>query len=324
MRKKMNSIPDYEKFSKELYLGKDGRQMILYDYLMYILTSRGSIWGYSKSHREAYLKILLYSINQLLAQEPVTTSAYSSLRKRLMNFMESQQISHFFEDAEAKQIYEKAKKFRGDLSYQGKTKKLYYAVDSLLPKSVGAAIELIVYAYLIRHEYGYVIPMLLNQRLISSDSHLIAPDFLIVKRGRIFGIEVKQAFGEVPDHIFSFSSETSIPVVVARVPNTVPLRCPVCKRWILYCDEIVDRFSDYSKKIEDIKISCPRDCKNFKKCHYITYKGTIKPSEEKELHFHYDCVKNRPFVKNLLKKKKEQENRLISYYPYVQGLERLL
>jgi hypothetical protein len=165
--------------------------------------------------------------------------------------------------------------------------------------------------------------MLLNQRLLSNDSHLIAPDFMIVKNGRIFGVEVKQAFEETPDHIFEFSSQTSIPVVVARVPNTVPLRCPICKRWILYCDEVIDRFSDYSQKIEDIKISCKKECDKFKKCEYITYKGVLKASEEKELHYHYNCVKKKPFVRNLLKDEKEQEKRLISYYPYVQGLSKL-
>jgi hypothetical protein len=291
---------------------------------MYILTSRGSIWGFPKTHREAYLKIILYSVNQLLIQEPVTTSAYFSERKRLMDFMQKQNIPHFFEDEEAKHVYKKARNFKGDLTYKdNKTKQLYYAVDSLLPKSIGAAIELIVYAYLIRHNFGYVIPMLLNQRLISHDSHLIAPDFMIVKNGRIFGVEVKQAFQETPDHIFDFSSETSIPVVVARVPNTVPLRCPVCKKWILYCDDIINRFSDSNQKIEDTKISCKKECKNFKKCDYITYKGVLNSSENKELHYHYSCVRNKRFVKKLMKEKKEQEKRLISYYPHVQGLGRL-
>lgn len=291
---------------------------------MYILVSRGSIWGFYKTNRKSYLKMILHVVNELLIQEPVTTSAYFSERKRFMNFMKKQNISYFFEDEEAKKIYEEAKKFKGDLSYKDKkTKKLYYAVDSLLPKSIGAAIELIVYAYLIRHDFGYVIPMLLNQRLLSHDSHLIAPDFLIVKNGRIFGVEVKQAFKKTPDHIFDFSSETSIPVVVARVPNTVPLRCPICKKWILYCDEIIDRFSDYSQKIENIKISCKRECQNFRKCNYITYKGVLKSSKEKELHYHYNCVKKKPFVRNLMKDKKEQEKRLISYYPHVQGLSKL-
>ncbi|MEM3700191.1 MAG: hypothetical protein QXL57_04930 [Candidatus Bathyarchaeia archaeon] len=324
MRKKIDSLEGYEKFSKELYVGKDGRQMILYDYLMYILVSRGSIWGFHKTNRKSYLKMILYVVNQLLIQEQVTTYACFSIRKRLMDFMKKQNIPYFFEDEEAEKIYEEAKKFKEDLSYKDKkTKKLYYAVDSLLPKSVGAAIELIVYAYLIRHNFGYVIPMLLNQRLLSHDSHSIAPDFLIVKNGRIFGVEVKQAIQKTPDHIFDFSSRTSIPVVVARVPNTVPLRCPICEKWILYCDEIINRFSDYSQKIEDIKISCKKECKNFRKCNYITYKGVLKPSEEKELHYHYNCVRKKPFVRNLLKDEKEQEKRLISYYPHVQGLSRL-
>lgn len=323
MRKKIDSLKGYEKFSKELYIGKDGRQMILYDYLTFILTSRGSIWGFPKTHRESYLKIILYVVNQLLIQEPVTTYAYFSQRKRLMDFMQKQNIPHFFEDKEAKHVYQKARNFKRDLTYKGKTKQLYYAVDSLLPKSVGAAIEFIVYAYLIRHDFGYVIPMLLNQRLVSHDSHLVAPDFMIVKNGRIFGIEVKQAFEKIQDHIFDFSSETSIPVVVARVPNTVPLRCPICKKWILYCDEVINRFSDLSQKIEGIKISCKRECKSFKKCDYITYKGVINLSERKELHYHYSCVKNKLFVRQLMRNKKEQEKRLISYYPHVKGLGRL-
>jgi hypothetical protein len=324
MRKKIDSLEGYDKFSRGLYVGKNGRQMILYDYLMYILVSRGSIWGFHKANRRPYLKMILYVVNQLLIQEPVTTYACFSMRKRLMDFMQKQHIPNFFEDQEARQLYKKAKNFKGDLTYKDdKTKQLYYAVDSLLPKSVGAAIELIVYAYLIRHSFGYVIPMLLNQRVLSSDSHVIAPDFIIVKNGRIFGVEVKQAFQETPDHIFDFSSETSIPVVVARVPNTVPLRCPICQKWILYCDEVINRFSDYSRKIEDIKISCKKECGNFKKCNYITYKGVLKASEEEELHYHYNCVKKKTFVRNLLKDKKEQERRLISYYPYVQGLSRL-
>jgi hypothetical protein len=324
MRKKIDSLEGYDKFSKGLYAGENGRQFILYDYLMYILVSRGSIWGFHKANRKSYLKMILYVANQLLIQEPVTTYACFSTRKLLMNFMERQNIPYFFEDEEAKKIYEDAKKFKGDLSYKDKkTKKLYYAVDSLFPKSVGAAVELIVYAYLIRHNFGYVIPMLLNQRLLSHDSHSIAPDFLIVKNGRIFGVEVKQAFEKTPDHIFEFSSQTSIPVVVARVPNTVPLRCPICKKWILYCDEVINRFSDYSQKIEDIKISCKKECTNFKKCNYITYKGILKSNEKKEFHYHYDCVKKKPFVRGLLKDKNEQEKRLISYYPYVKGLSKL-
>ncbi|MEM2145964.1 MAG: hypothetical protein QW279_11430, partial [Candidatus Jordarchaeaceae archaeon] len=178
MRKKIDSLVGYDKFSKGLYVGKNGRQFILYDYFMYILISRGSIWGFHKTNRKSYLKMILYVVNQLLIQEQVTTYACFSVRKRLMNFMKEQDIPYFFEDKEAEKMYEEAKKFKENLSYTDKkTKKLYYAVDSLLPKSVGAAIELIVYAYLIRHNFGYVIPMLLNQRLLAHDSHTIAPDF---------------------------------------------------------------------------------------------------------------------------------------------------
>ena len=275
MREKMSSVKGYDEFSKGLYLGRDGRQMVLYDYLVYILMSRGSIWAFPRDKREDYLKILLYSVNQLLIQESVTTSLHYPMRVELMTYMEEQGIPNFFENEDSKKTFEKAKGYNGDLSYRERTtKKLYYAVDSLLPKSVGAAIELIVYSYLIRNNLGHVIPMELTQRLLSNEGHLVAPDFMVVKKGRIFGVEVKQAFGQVPDHIFSFSSETSIPVVVAHIPDTFPLRCPVCKKWILYCDEIINNFANTSQELKQEKISC-QDCICYTDCNYIAYRGKI-------------------------------------------------
>lgn len=324
-RKRLHELGDaYESFSKELYVGRDGRQMILSDFLTYILTSRGCFWGYSQKNRQMYLKVILYIVNQLLLQEPITTKTCTDLRKKFMRFMKKQGIEHFFEDASCEQLYEKAMAFEGNLSYRDKTRQLYYAVDSLLPKSIGTVIELIVYIYLIRHNCGYVAPLLLHQRLLSKESYLIAPDFLVIKGGKIFGIEVKQAWGDVPDHIFTFSSETTIPVIVARIPNTVPLRCPVCNRWILYCDEIIEKFSDITQDIKDTKIHCAEECERFAKCRDIIYFGPLKQTDNKEYHYHYACVKNKyPYVNQVLANEKQRKRRLIAYFPHVQGLESL-
>lgn len=325
IQEKLHGLGDaYESFSKELYVGEHGRQMILCDFLTYILTSRGCFWGYTQKNRKAYFKAILYVINQLLLQEPITMKTYADLRKKLMQFMRKQGIENFFENESSEQIYKEAMAFAGDLSYADKTRQLYYAVDSLLPKSIGTVIELIVYLYLIRHNCGYVVPLLLHQRLLSKESHLIEPDFLVIKNGKIFGIEVKQAWGDVPDHIFTFSSETTIPVIVARVPNTVPLRCPVCNRWILYCDEVIEKFSDTTKDIKDTRIQCTEECKRFAKCRHVIYFGLLKQTDNKEYHYHYTCVKNKyPYVNEVLANEKQRKRRLIAYFPYVQGLESL-
>lgn len=61
--------------------------------------------------------------------------------------------------------------------YKDDIRDLYYAVDSLLPKSIGSVIELVVYLYLIRHDFGYVIPLTLHQRLFDRKGHLIVLNF---------------------------------------------------------------------------------------------------------------------------------------------------
>lgn len=320
LRDKLNNFKD---FSKMFYLGKRGRQMILGDLLAYILVSRGSMFGYTKSNRSDYLKIILYVINQLLLQEPITTKEMVSVRKDLMETLQKENIPGFFEDEVSKELYEKAKTFsEKDLSYQDDTKELYFIVDSLLPKSIGSVIELIVYIYLIRHNFGYVIPLTLHQRLLGKAGYLISPNFLIIKNGKIFGIEVKQAGKGAPSHIFSFMSETTIPVVVASIPNTVPLRCYECNKWILYCDEVIEKFSDISQDIKEIKLFCT-ECAKFEQCKHVIYNGPLE-SGGREYHYHLECVKEKPYVKNLLNNEEEKRKRLIAYFPYVQGLDRLL
>lgn len=319
-REKLNALGEaYESFSTSMYYGGYGRQMILGDLLAYILMSRGSLWGYKKKNRSNYIKIILYTINQLLQQEHVTW--FQDIRKKFQENMEKEKIDFFIEDSEYAKFYKKCKAYQKPLSYKGETKPLYFAVDSLLPKSVGSVIELVVYLYLIRHDFGHVIPLQLHQRLLSNNGHIIAPNFLIIKNKKIYGIEVKQARGAVPSHIFSFMSETSIPVIVATIPNTVPLRCYECNKWILYCGHIIERFSDMSEEIREIKVSCV-DCEQFEDCKNIIYYGPLD-SEKKEYHYHYACVKNKRLVKRILKDEKERKKRLIAYFPFVQGLSRL-
>jgi len=95
-RNKLNNLGRaYEEFSKMFYLGKNRRQMILGDLLAYILVSRGCMYGYTKANRKAYLKIILYTINQLLLQGPTTTKEMIDVRKDLMETMEQAGLPGF-------------------------------------------------------------------------------------------------------------------------------------------------------------------------------------------------------------------------------------
>jgi hypothetical protein len=182
---------------------------------------------------------------------------------------------------------------------------------------VGTAIEFAVFLYLIRNRIGYVIPLLLEQRVLGTRDHLIAPDFLILQKGRIFGVEVEQSARTGKTRQSNrFMTETGIPVLTGSIPNTFPLRCKECKRWILFCDNIIDKFCDLSYQIKSQQIACDS-------CNSVVYYGRLEKGWD-EYHYHLTCAEKYQYVKDLLQDEKNRKKRLVAYFPWVQGLETLM
>ena len=313
-RKKWEALgKSYDSFSQSMYAGDYGRQMQLVDVLTYMIVSRSSIWAAKKQNLSDYMRMMFYTINQLLIQEHVT--GFPALRKKFMKHLEDAHLDNYIESKKYEKNYKKAKASSSWLTYQ-KDGDVYWAVDHLLPKSLGAAVELTVYLYLIRNKIGYVVPLLLEQRLLGLDDHLVAPDFLVVKYGSIYGVEVEQLAKTGKTHQSNpFVAETDIPVITASTLRTFPLRCPECRRWILFCDNIIDKFCNLKYRITSQKITCS-------KCNEVVYYGRLEKGGQ-ALHYHLKCVEKYPYVTALLKKKEQRKRHLVAYFPYARGLEKL-
>jgi hypothetical protein len=297
-----------------MYSGTFGRQMQLADVLTYVFQSRGAIWGFEQTNRSDYLRIILLTVNQLLLQEHVTY--FPSLRRKFQKFLEDSQIAFFLEDEDYKGEYEAAKQVERPLTFR-EDRDTYWAVDHLLPKSIGLAVELLVYLYLLRNNVGYVVPLLLQQRLLGSKDHLIAPDFLVIRQGRVFGVEVEQGgrTGKIRQSN-TFMQESGMPILTASIPTTFPMRCKVCNRWILFCDNVIDKFSDLAYQITSPEIVCDS-------CNQVVYYGRLEKGGD-QYHYHLKCVDDNPYVKAVLSKEEQSSKRLIAYFPHVEGLERLV
>ncbi|MEM2352095.1 MAG: hypothetical protein QXT26_06785 [Thermoproteota archaeon] len=302
IEKKINSIPNIDKLYRHIYYGQDGRQMILSDIFQHALVTRGYYFFFE--NREAYIKLLFYAANQLMLQENIIRNQPE--RKKLLDYLEniSNQIPGFFEgkDPEWRSKYEKCKTAsREDVI--GARKTLYRVIDSVLPKSMGNATELLVFAYLLSSKIGYVIPLLEIQQAqtLNDETGVTPPDFLIIKDRKIFGCEVGAGPGGVGkiSQCNIFMEKTGIPVITVRVNppgNNASYRCPICDKWILYCDRIIDEYS--KRRIRDVNlqgIKC-QSCQNYNECDKIMYFGRLKRGGEK-LHYHYNCVRDLEYVK---------------------------
>jgi len=312
--KRINSILNseefghiYEEISRELYAGgkqprgnlKLARQMILGDIVEYIFTGR--IYYYavkSEENFKYFLKLIMYSVNQLLIFDSITVQP--NIRKLYIEKLE--------EEIDLKILYEKD----GDLAlakelktsetviYDTNWKQFDALVDSILPKTLGCPKELVVFAELLRLKKGIIIPLLLIQRLFGNRNPIAPPDFLLAKENKeIFGIEVGYA---KEGQSREFSIRTSIPTFAVDLKNNMHNRCPKCGEIILYCDKVIEYFSEgtLDSKLQSDKFLC-KDCPNLDNgnCLFSNYYGKWKGtefngnlSEQKERHYHAKCVKN--------------------------------
>lgn len=175
----------------------------------------------------------------------------------------------------------------------------------------------------------------MEQKLISGSDILTPPDFLLLTKNKdIYGIEVGRK-KEIQSGIFSLKSK--IPTASIDTENSRNSdRCPACRKWILFCPRVIDNFSKFDVKLDNVEIKCADgNCPYYKKeeiidgkCPYSKYsrrKSTNKIYNYADnLHYHYQCV-----LGKLSKEEKEEIKTkdiplvIKTHYPYYSGLESL-
>jgi hypothetical protein len=325
IEKKINSLPNIDRLCEKIYYGQDSRQMILSDLFQHVLAIRGFYFFFED--RVAYIKLLFYVANQLMLQENIIRSQPE--RKKLLDYLESvsDELPGFFEgkDSEWRDKYEQCKTAPRE-AVIGARRKLYRVIDSVLPKSMGNATELLVFAYLLSNRIGYILPLLEIQQAQTLDDEIkvVPPNFLIIKEHKVFGCEVGAGPGGVGkiNQCNIFMEVTGIPVVTVTVNppgNNASYRCPICDKWLLYCDRLIEEYS--KRRISDVNsqgIEC-QSCSNFAECNKVMYYGSIE-EDGKALHYHYSCVRDREYVRKMIERKPEK---ISPFYLIVKGLEGL-
>ena len=327
VKSQLRSLPGYEAIAKQLYHGQKGRQMVLGDLLTYILAGRG-YWSV-KGPREAfqnYVQVIMQSVNLVLMQETILSSGVDQ-RQQFLRRLAQEQISGFFADEEEERDYRRLLESKDQIR---PGHPLYKTMDSLLPKSMGVAIELLVFAYLLKRQVGYIVPLLFTQRLFRGSGSLAPPDYLLLRPGgEVLGVEVGGGLGiyGTPsrgklDQVNRFVQDTSIPVVTATMPH-MQYRCPECLTWPLFCPEVIEKVSDgWDGSLEFV--SCV-ECNRFGggSCPFVLFRGKIEPRRD-DAHYHYGHLQNQDYVSaRALRTEADRRKKLRSYYPFVQGLERI-
>jgi len=330
---KLERVPLFKEFCKEIYAGgkKGGkygynRQMILGDLIQYILTGRGYYFAVrekgKKEYLESFIRIIMYVCNLLILMEDLSVEI--DLRNKVLDTLKNELGDKFFEDKEQEEAFKELRRFDGKILPGTRIGKAENFFDSILPKRVGCVPELLVYAYLIRKRYGYVIPLLTSQRLLGNNGdYIIPPDFLLLRsKGEIFGLEVGTGKER---QIAGFSTVTSIPVFTAGIGSPErpqPYRCYKCGKWIAYCDKVIELCAKNEDEDQEY-FDCGR-CDivdDYSECPFAVYYGDAHSynGEVKKAHYHYKCVKDDPLVQKKLLK--SREHKIVALIPRVYGLE---
>jgi len=322
--------------SRQLY-GQNDRQMILADIVEYIFLGRGYYSIKSKEDKQKFVKSILYFVNLLMCYESMTN--YTHIRKKYLT-----QLKTNIPQIDKEELFIELLNFQGSVGLKKDESdapdKLNDYFDTLLPKTAGGLWhELLVFIFLLRNDIGYIIPLLLNQRLLGLNGYLVPPDFLIISGDkRIYGVEVGRK-KEIQSG--SFSLKTAIPTASIDTENSRSSdRCPICKRWIPFCDFVINNYSKFEYDIDKIEVRCLEKCTLFKNkdditkglCPYTKYSRsqakTLEYAKHKfatGLHYHYQCV-----LKNVDQNTKEKiitandKIALKTHYPYYAGLDELM
>ena len=297
----------FEEISRELYAGGKSRtglnrQMILGDVIEYIFTGRAYYFAAkSDDNFKIFSKLVLYSVNQLLLFDTITIDPL--IRRHYIEKLEEQIDLTILYEKEGDQELANELKNSDVVIWQPAWDRYDTFVDSILPKTLGAPKELVVFIELIRLNKGLVIPLLLIQRLFGDGKAIAPPDFLFLKRNReIFGIELGYS---KEGQSREFSVRTSIPTFGVDLKNHLHNRCPKCGKNILYCDTVINKYSEGTllDSLDDKgRFKCGHDCPNFNGnfCIFANYYGKYKGpcfygeqkvgDDKKEMHYHASCV----------------------------------
>ncbi len=328
-------------FARQLYAGgKVGknvaRQMILADIFQYIFVGRGYFAAVeSTGNMKKFIELLLRVANLLILQENLSVDP--DVRKIVISELEANiNVTDFIEPGYEglSSDIQALKDYNGWIV--GNVGEEYENIfDSLLPKRLGLAVELIVYAMLHLKKYGYVVPLLLNQRLIRGGSqnepdgwvdYLAPPDFLLFReKGQVFGIEVGSA---KDDQNTRFSLVTSIPLFSVRLGGhwqPQPFRCGKCGRWITYSNYVIDGLiaGTVSTDIDLINADRWQDLLGVSESD-LAFFGEAEDHKggKRKLRYHYLCVRDQEIVRMRVEgKTRHDSSGLILPVPFVKGLE---
>lgn len=301
----------YTEISREIYAGgkrprgkiKMARQMILGDVIEYIFTGRAYYFAVkSEENFKNFLKLILYCVNQILLFDTITVNP--EIRKTYIEKLEGRiDIGILYEKEGDEKIAENLKDNHVVIWTDDWTKDIDLFIDSILPKTLGCPKELIVFAELIKLKKGIIIPLLLIQKIFGDMDPISPPDFLLVKNNKeIYGIEVGY---KKEGQSREFSIRTSIPTFAVDLNNNMHNRCPKCGENILYCDLVIEAYSNGTLE-QDVanrggKFLCT-ECPNFNngRCKFCNYYGWVEgiafnrnPLEaKKSRHYHSSCVRD--------------------------------
>jgi len=330
---KLNEILTQYNFGKQLYDLKD-RQMILADVIEYIFLGRGYYMAAKgRSELQGFLKTIMYFVNLLMSYETITVE--DRLRTKFLDRL-SKDIPQIRNEVQ----FDELLKFQGRIGLPRKDSDASGALnryfDSFLPKTAGGLWhELLVYSFLLRYDFGYVIPLVLSQRFLSKFETVVPPDFLVITKSKnLYGIEVGMK-KEIQSG--SFSLETDIPTATIDTINSRSSdRCPICKRWIMFCQPVIDSYCDLEYEIKKAEVRCLNECSKYSEqqilqgaCPYTKYRrmqtNRFHHKYTDGLHYHYRCVlQNLDDTEAAFIKESRDEVALKTHYPDYAGLGNLL
>ena len=331
---------DYVDFCREVYFGGSksrgnpplgSRQMILSDVFQYLITSRSYyLAARSSNNRKKFVKIVMYLVNQWLIMDCLGASEQYKLRKTLMRTLRKEIGGDFFEANDAYHVerFEQALAWDSDLipkppNPDPPSGAVLDAYDSLFPKIRGGPIEMLVYLYLIQRRLGFVVSLLTQQRLLrrlDEDERAPAPPdiFLLRRKGEVMGLEIGRG---KETQSADFSLLTGIPTFSIDLVDRQPFRCDSCGRWIIYCRQVIESYSEHGVPEDHNHVIACSVCPYFDdgNCPDIICYTERKNryGDKRAARYHLSCVT--PKEKQTMVQ--EQAESLVAYYPLVQGLE---
>ncbi|NMD00173.1 MAG: hypothetical protein GYA62_10685 [Bacteroidales bacterium] len=340
--------PIYEEIARELYAGgktnsnsrvKLNRQMILGDIIEYIFSGRAYYYAAKSDEKlKNFYKLIFYSVNQMLLFDTITVNP--RLRRAYIEKLEENITSVIlYEKPGDEELARQIKNSEVKIWQDEWTSVIDDFIDSILPKTLGAPKELIVFIEFIRLKIGIIIPLLLIQRIFGYKNPIAPPDFLILQTNKeIYGIEVGYK-KELQSR--EFSIRTSIPTFAVDLKNNMHNRCPKCGENILYCDVMIEKYSDGTLKDALVERNGERklfccECTYFNdgNCKFSIYFGWVegqnfngKPLDSKSnRHYHTCCVKDDNYLyrrspKNILE---NHRNDFFAQIPEIDGIENLI